>query len=185
MIGNYNSLNALEKKVKPPALPPKTYLEQEEEEEEEEGEGQSRTSSAEDIEKPDYENCSVGTDSLYDMEQDNIEELNLPARNDTEEGEEEVQGEELPTTRTTAGSSPQKLAMGSHYQKLNIRVMNNPSAYEDLNTARAQRDTFTSITARERLGMAKPSGGQYESLQLKSMEKPSQYQDIWTIESPP
>lgn len=184
MIGNYNSLNALEKKVKPPALPPKTYLGQEEEDDEE-GEGQSLTSSAEDVEKPDYENCSVGTDSLYDMEQDNIEELNLPERNDTEEGAEEARDEEIPSTKTAAGNSPQKLAMGSHYQKLNIRVMNNPSAYEDLNTARAQRDTFTSFAARERLGMAKPSGGQYESLQLKSMEKPSQYQDILTIESPP
>ena len=175
VIGNYSSLNDKAKKVKPPALPPKTYL-KDGEQEEEDG-GQSLTSSAEDVQKPDYENCSVGTDSLYDMEQDNNEDLALKLS----EGNDP--GEETPSVKTAEGNSQKNLT--SHYQKLNVKAMNNPSDYEDLNTAKSQRDTFRSLTTREQLGMARPAGGQYEPLQLQSMERPGEYRKILTAEAPP
>ena len=58
--------------VKPPAVPPKTYLEEEDEDEEKSA---SRCPSDEDISRPNYDNCSLDSDCLYDLKLEAMEDF--------------------------------------------------------------------------------------------------------------
>ena len=61
-----------DKDIKPPAVPPKIYLEGADEDEEKSA---SQCLSDEDISRPNYENCSIGSDSLYDMKLETVEDM--------------------------------------------------------------------------------------------------------------
>ena len=131
---------------------------------------------------------------MYDMDLDNIEDVNLPQRSSTVGGEDEANeleppcqthtSEPLPTRSVDVHLSGNPQSQQSHYQKLNIKTKNPPAVYQDIDSVRLQREMAISSAVRERQDSTKP-GSQYESLQLKSVEKPSEYQQLFTTETKP
>ena len=67
----------------------------------------------------------------------------------------------------------------SHYQKLNLKTVNRPAVYEDINSVRMQKE-MKSSTARN---LPRPRG-QYKYLQLKSLERPSEYEQLQLKSTP-
>ena len=185
------TFNDKKKNVKPPALLPKTYLE----EEEEDVASQTSCPSDKDVHRPDYENCSIGSDSLYDMKLDIEDDLKLPQRisaTGDEKADPRNTGaqssrahytsitKQLPPSSVTAHPSYDDDTQNpeSHYQRLDMKAMNRPSNYEDINLVRLQKEMF--VLSRSATGQRKKAGStsHYESLQLKNLNKPSEYQ--WT-----
>ena len=166
------------KEVKPPALPPRLYLETDTEE--------SNSSSApSDEESPNEfdDQCSIGSDSLYDMK---LESAALPPRS-AFKNTEPLQ--DTPLVENTLFHQHQKScapssdeATGSkeneHYQKLDIRKLNRPAAYEDVVAVRNERKRRMAPSNRGDTSKQPATGNQYESLQLKTMESPKNYQDL-------
>ena len=193
VLESYSALNTFtdeEKKVKPPAVPPKTYLEEKEEEEEEEEESKASDSCPSDEDRPDYENCSVGSDSLYDMRLDAIDDSELPQRSKMKGGTVD-EGDAQPPHQTYTRKQPPHDQSGnvkahlvgdyqsplSHYQKLDTQTMNYFPVYDDINSLRPSRETIklNKFDTSTKEGSAIPCG-QYESLQVKSLNKPSEDQ---------
>ena len=196
VLESYSALNTFteeEKKVKPPAVPPKTYLEEDEENEEEE----SKTScpSDEDVDRPVYDNCSIGSDSLYDMKLDVIDDMEHSRRSiakmtgrtiDVIEANaqpppslQKHTSKQLPQRKVNVHLVGDYQSPQSHYQKLDTKTMNSFPVYDDINSLRPQRETikFNNFDTSTKPGSAMPCG-QYESLQVKSLNKPSEYQQL-------
>ena len=186
-----------EKKVKPPAVLPKTYLE-------------PKTS---EIETPrlsddsDVDNYSVGSDSLYDLRLE-IVDFQLPQRFASQIARKPpraIQGDKippqnLPRIRAKSTGPPKssksvqitkeegKDRARTHsneadqdYQKLDPKVLTPPNRYTDLNDLPSKpRHAKTTKEGSDTIYRHASTGQEtlYEPLRLKAMNKPSEYQQI-------
>ena len=176
----YSTLNVKER-VKPPALPPKTYLNEEEETH------FTKCSAEEEVECASDDNCSAGSDSLYDMKLEAVDEIDLPNRSATTDSfkAETAHGktQSPPFKKSRKKGSPLeqvklKVMVGleenedsgvSTYQKMDVKTFNPPSKYDNINMLpRKNVDGKHHATG----------GSQYEPLQLKTMKKPNEYEQV-------
>ena len=193
-----------EKKVKPPAVPPKTYLEPKTETESEietpsEKEAQSNDS--------DVDNCSLGSDSLYDLKLDKVG-FQLPERIASQIAREPpraIQGDKIPPRnlpRSQAKSTgPPKSSKSvqmteeeekdharkhsseadQDYQKIDPKMLNPLNRYEDhcdLSSKPQHNETTKEGSDATNRHASNGQENQYEPLRLKTMNKPSEYQAI-------
>ena len=165
------------KEVKPPAPPPRLYLETDTEES-----NSSAPSDEESLNEID-DQCSVGSDSLYDMK---LESAALPPRTtitqteplqDTPSVENELFHQHR-KTRTPSKNKSTGSNENEHYQKLDMKRLNRPTTYEDVVTVRNERKRMTASSNRRDTSKQPTTGNRYESLQLTTMENPRNYHEV-------
>ena len=158
------------KKVKPPAVPPKTYRED-----------YIITNSTtpcpsnEELNKEADDSCSVGSDSLYDMKLESVVDMNLPHRSMIP-GSDPTAELLHPLHAKSTSSNHSENEENHNYQKLDEKALNRPAAYDEVHVKSKQRITASGSKG----GTAKQSTtcSHYESLQLNTLNKQSPYQQI-------
>ena len=151
-------------------MPPRLYLETETEES-----NSSPVPSDEESPTKIDDQYSIGSDSLYDMK---LESVALPSRS-TFTTTEPLQ--DTPLVENTLFHQHHKTCAPSskeneHYQKLDIKQLNRPAAYEDVVTVRNERKLASSY--RENTSKHPTTDNQYESLQPTTMETSRNYHDV-------
>ena len=174
-----------EKKVKPPAIPPKTYREPIIEQNIMMCPSDDDTS----VESINDDVDSVGSDSLYNMKLEAAsEKMKLPERSfgqnaaqrgvikpSFEESDREVIGDKSMKIVTDALSGSQNGY--DAYQKLDFKTISPSSQYESLHSLKIkERDAQTSSMPDK--CKQHPSTSHYEPLQLNNTNKPSIYQQV-------
>lgn len=203
--GIYSKLNFPEakKRVKPPAILPKTYN----------CEPNMLPSlmpcpTVEEIHTENDDICSVGSDSLYDMKLEEHDEKQLPEQNENCESLQ-ITNEQASPQEPDVKSSPDKyfksklpkqsLAAGlgtsefdkhhgSEYQTLDTKTFSPPSVYENIDSLVTNKKLITKSEAKTSQRNFVPTykhhqshatvDSHYEALQLKTMNKKSEYQHV-------
>ena len=170
---------------KPPAVPPKTYLEEEVE-----------TSSATSLPQEDNastanDSCSVGSDSLYDMKLEAVNVIDIPERGLTSEPTKVASGNgrEKQSVKFQISGTKQcqdgRLQLKknlvcnmesneSNYQRIDTKAVNLPNRYETIDKQANSGDTNSGTQSHQH----STTISHYESLQLKTMKKPSVYEQV-------
>ena len=196
----YSRLNVAikaEKKIKPPAIPPKTYREPKEL-----PTATPCPTADEEIQSAPDDNCSVGSDSLYDMKLETLDRVQLPERCTNKEvvqltTDEIKQNSECDTQDSCHEYSKPKqnvaaeqdisgLTCDSDYQELDTKTLSLPSNYETLRSLRKEKLITDSegsgsqhmLVQTSIHGQHSTKGSHYEALQLKSMNKKSVYEQL-------
>lgn len=188
-LGNYeystlHMCSENEKKVKPPAVPPKTYRE-----DYVVTDITTPCPSNEELPGEGDDSCSVGSDSLYDMKLETVAEIILPERStitgsDPTAKSVEYKPSHMPHAKNSTNKDSKKsLAAGvtdneqNHsYQKLDEKAFSSPAAYNQVHVVRKQRTT--TFGSNGDAAKQSTTGSHYESLQLNTLNKRSHYQQI-------
>ena len=199
----YNALStSTEKKVKPPAVPPKTYLEPKAETK---GEIETPSDEVAQSDNGDLDTCSVGSDSLYNMKLEKIDfqlqkrvapAASVPPRATIIQRDKNlIPPRNVPRIRAMSTGPQVSLksvciikeervdherkhrsdSKESDYQKLDSKKFAPPNRYDDLQNfpSKPQHDK---ATRSQHASTGQES--QYEPLRLKTMNKESIYQEI-------
>ena len=162
-----------QKKIKPPAVPPKTYLE--------DTQGEIETPNDEETQSDDgdVDTCSVGSDSLYDMKLEKTD-FKVPKRVASISVASEPAGTTIiPRDKLPPRNVPRICAVSTD-QKLDTKKLAPPNRYDDLEnlSSKPQKDKALS---KNRHPTSTRQERHYESLQLKSMDKESAYQELKSV----